>query len=153
MLAFGKWDSLLYGKSDITVDMEHQPLETIFKKSLYKVPRHLHAKRMNLQRWSLVVNYKKGAHQVIAADTLSKAPQPQLSAANLSGEHIFRMGLQTMTLDNSGVSNVIVENLREQTTRDPELQRLTMTVWPTDKQKLKQVHLFEEPRCSSSGPV
>ena len=29
-LAFEKWDSLLYGKSDITVETNHQPLETIF---------------------------------------------------------------------------------------------------------------------------
>ena len=30
-LAFDKWDSLLYGKSDITVQTDHQPLESIFK--------------------------------------------------------------------------------------------------------------------------
>ena len=35
-LAFEKWDSLLYGKSDITVQTGHQPLESIFKKPLNK---------------------------------------------------------------------------------------------------------------------
>ena len=35
-LAFKKWDSLLYGKSDITVQTDHQPLESIFKKPLNK---------------------------------------------------------------------------------------------------------------------
>ena len=30
-LAFEKWDSVLHGKSDITVEIDHQPLETIFK--------------------------------------------------------------------------------------------------------------------------
>jgi len=30
-LAFDKWDSLLYGNSDITVQTDHQPLESIFK--------------------------------------------------------------------------------------------------------------------------
>ena len=43
--------------------------------------------RMRLQQWSFVVNYKKGAHQVMIVDTF-KRPYPQLSAANLSGEHI-----------------------------------------------------------------
>ena len=37
-LAFEKWDSLLYGKSDITVQTYHQPLENIFKKPLNKAP-------------------------------------------------------------------------------------------------------------------
>ena len=137
-LAFEKWDSLPYGKSDITVETDHQPLETIFKKPLYIAPRRLQAMRMRLQRWSFVVKYKKGAHQVIA-DTLSRDPQTQLSAANLTGEHIFRVELETMTLDNSAISNVTLENLREQTARDPELQRLSfliMTGWPTDKRKL-----------------
>lgn len=86
-LAFEKWDSLLYGKSDTTVERDHQILETIFKKPLYKAPRRLQAMRMRLQQWSFVVNYKKGANQVIA-DTLSRAPDPQLSTANLSGEQI-----------------------------------------------------------------
>ena len=134
-LAFEKWDSLLYGKSDIMVETDHQPIEIIFKKPLYKASRRLQAMRMRLQCWSFAVNYKKGAHQVIA-DTLSKAPHPLFSAANLSGEHIFREELETMA---SGISNVSLENLREQTPMDPELQRLSfhmLTGWPTDKQKL-----------------
>ena len=39
-LAFEKWDSLLYGKSDITVQTDHQPLESIFKKPLNKAKHH-----------------------------------------------------------------------------------------------------------------
>jgi len=88
-LAFDKWDSLLYGKSDITVQTDHQPLESIFKKTSQQSTRspasHAHE---TPQRWSFVVNYKKGTQQVIA-DTLSRAPLPQISTANLSGEHIF----------------------------------------------------------------
>jgi len=60
-LAFDKWDSLLYGKSDITVQTDHQLLESIFKKPLNKAPRRLQAMRMRLQQWSFVVSYKKGA--------------------------------------------------------------------------------------------
>ena len=57
-LAFEKWDSLLYGKSDITVETDHQPLESIFKKPLNIVPWRLQAMCMKLQRWSFVVKYK-----------------------------------------------------------------------------------------------
>ena len=78
----------------------------------------------------------KGAQQVIA-DTLSRAHLPQLSTANLSGEQIFRVELETMALDNSGISKVTHENLpQEQTAMDPALQKLSllvMTGWPTVK--------------------
>ena len=110
-LAFEKWDSLLYGKLDITVQTDHQPLESIFKKPLNKAPRRLQAMRMRLQRWSFEVKYKKGAQQVIA-DTLSRAPLPQLSKANLSGEQIFRVELEAMALENSGISKVTQETCR-----------------------------------------
>ena len=134
-LAFDKWDSLLYGKSDITVQTDLQPLESTFKKPLYKAPRRLQAMRMRLQRWSFVVSYKKGTQQIIA-DTLSRAPLPLLSTANLSREHIFRVELETMALDNSGISSVTLENLWEQTALDPTLQKLSLLIttgWPTAK--------------------
>ena len=88
-----------------------------------------------VQRWSFLVSYKKGTQQIIA-DTLSRAPLPLLSTANLLGEHIFRVELETMALDNSGISSVTLENLREQTALDPALQKvslLIMTGWPTAK--------------------
>jgi len=90
---------------------------------------------MRLQRWSYEVKYKKGAQQGIA-DTLSRAPLPQHSTANLSGEQIFRVHLEAMALDNSGISKVTQENLQEQTAMDPALQKLSlliMTGWPTVK--------------------
>ena len=49
------------------------------------------------------------------------------------------MELDTLALDNSGISNVTLENLREQTAMDPELKRLSflmVTGWPTDTRKL-----------------
>ena len=127
--------SILYGKSDITVQTDHQPLESIFRKPLNKAPRRLQAMHMRLQRWSFVVKYRKGAQQVIA-DTLSRAPLLQLSTANLSGEQVFRVELEALHLDNSGISKVTQQNLQEQTAMDPALQKLSllvMTGWPTAK--------------------
>ena len=137
-LAFEEWDSLLCGKSDVTVQTDHQPLKSNFKKPLKKAPRRLQAMRMRLQRWSFEVKYKIGVQQVIA-DTLSIAPLPQLFTANLSGEQIFRVELEAMALDNSGISKVTQENLQEQTAMDPALQKLSlmiMTGWPTVKKSV-----------------
>ena len=158
-LTFEKWDSLLYGKSDITVQTDHQPLESIFKKPLNKAPRRLQAMRMRLQRWSFEVKYKKGAQQVIA-DILSRPPLPQLSTANLSGEQIFRVELEAMALDNSGISKATQENLQEQTTMDPALQKLSlliMTGWPTVKTSVdplvRPYYIFKDELSVADGIV
>ena len=73
------------------------------------------------------MKYKKGAQQVIA-DTLSRAPLPQLSTANLSGQQILRVEIEAMALDNSGISMVTQENFQEQTAIDPALQQLSLLV-------------------------
>ena len=39
--AFHKFDQLLFGKSDITVHSDQQPLETMFKRPLASAPRLL----------------------------------------------------------------------------------------------------------------
>ena len=43
-LAFKKWDSLLHGKSDITVQTDHQLLESIFEEPLNKAHCEGHLK-------------------------------------------------------------------------------------------------------------
>ena len=53
-----KWDQWLYGKQ-ITIHTDHQPLETIFKKPLFKAPRRLQRLLMRLQRYNIDVVYEK----------------------------------------------------------------------------------------------
>ena len=67
-----KWHQYQYGKHDITVHTDHQPLETIFKKSLSKAPRRLQRMMLKLQRYQFTVRYKKGK-ELYVADTLSRA--------------------------------------------------------------------------------
>lgn len=45
-----KWHQYLHGKHDITVDTDHQPLETVFKRPLCKAPRRLQRMMLKLQR-------------------------------------------------------------------------------------------------------
>ena len=103
------------------------------------------------------MKYKKGAQQVIA-DTLSRAPLPQLSTANLSGEQIFRVELEAMALDNSGISRATQENLQEQTAMDPALQKLSlliMTGWPTVRTSVdplvRQYYTFNDELSVADG--
>ncbi|CAB4040283.1 Hypothetical predicted protein [Paramuricea clavata] len=67
-----KWHQYLYGKKNILVHTDHQPLETIFRKPLSKAPRRLQRIMLKLQQYHFSVQYKKGKEMYIA-DTLSRA--------------------------------------------------------------------------------
>ena len=67
-----KWHQYLYGKCDLTVHTDHQPLETIFKKPLSNAPRRLQRMMLKLQKYQFTVRYKKGK-ELHVADTLSRA--------------------------------------------------------------------------------
>ncbi len=66
-----KFHKYIYGKT-VQMETDHKPLETIFKKSLQKVPPRLQRMLMSLQLYDLHVSYKPGKELYIA-DTLSRA--------------------------------------------------------------------------------
>ena len=72
---FEKFDQWLYGKTDIEVPTDHQPLETIIKKPLNKAPARLQRMLMRLQRYQFTIKYKRGPTFYLA-DTLSRAALP-----------------------------------------------------------------------------
>ena len=59
--AFNKFDQWLLEKSDITVNTDHQPLQSIFQKDLVSAPKRLQKMMLFLQRYSFTVAYKKGS--------------------------------------------------------------------------------------------
>ena len=67
-----EWHQYLYGKQNITVHTDHQPLELIFKKPISKVPRRLQRMMLKLLDYQFKVTYKKGK-VLHVADTLSRA--------------------------------------------------------------------------------
>ena len=71
-VACTKFFQYLYGKQDVVVHSDHQPLETIFKKPLSKAPKRLQRMMLQLQPFKFTVVYKKGKYMYLA-DTLSRA--------------------------------------------------------------------------------
>ena len=69
--AFNKFDQWLLGKSNVTVHIDHQPLQSIFQKDL--APKHLQKMTLFLQRYNFTVVYRKGS-SLHLANTLSRAP-------------------------------------------------------------------------------
>jgi hypothetical protein len=89
-----KWDLWLYGRQ-ITVHTDHQPLETIFKKTLSNAPRRLQRLMMRLQRYSINVVYKKGSSLVLA-DTLSRAPLSSVDNRKQNNFDVFRLEVERL---------------------------------------------------------
>ena len=62
----------IYRSSAVTVQTDHQPLDSIFKKRLEAAPSRLQRMLLRFQKYSLQVEYLQGKHMLLA-DTLSRA--------------------------------------------------------------------------------
>ena len=69
--ACGKFDQYIFGRSNIIVQSDHKPLETIFKKPIHSSLKRLQRMRLRLQNYDIHVEYKKG-ETMFLADTLSR---------------------------------------------------------------------------------
>lgn len=139
--AFGKFDHWLYGKSDIEVHTDHQPLETICKKPLHKAPARLQKMLMRLQRYRFTIQYKKGT-SLYLADTLSRAALPTPVHARVTGFEVFRTELtEESDTHNPRLTETTESRLRDETKKDEHLSKLMATIaqgWPDDRKQLPQ---------------
>ena len=75
----------IYGLEGIKVESDHKPLESIFLTPLHAAQQRLQRMLLCLQRYNLVIQYKKGKEMYLA-DTLSQAPLPDISACEFVHE-------------------------------------------------------------------
>ena len=106
-----KWHQYLYGKHDITVHTDHQPLETIFKKPLSKAPRRLRGMMLKLQRYQFIVRYKKGKGRYVA-HTLSRTAVTDQPSSTANQEYeVFRLEIAEMDLEPNRVTPWILQRI------------------------------------------
>ena len=65
-----KFDVYVYGRTEVTIQSDHKPLECIFKKPLSTALMRLQRMLLRLQKYNLRVVYTKGT-EMFLADTLS----------------------------------------------------------------------------------
>ena len=70
--ACDNFDQYLYGRDTVTVETDHEPLQSVFKKEIHKSPKRRQRMHLALQKYSLEVQNKKGPLMYIA-DALSRA--------------------------------------------------------------------------------
>ena len=138
-----KWHHYPYGKHDITVHSDHQPLETIFKKPLSRAPRRLQRMMLRLQNYHFTVQYKK-RKELFVADTLSRAPLtdgPQSPSRMTQEYDVFRVDLTQMDLSPNLVKPGTMNQIREENGKDPSLMALNKVVlggWPSQKSEVPE---------------
>ena len=66
-----KFVAYVYGRTEVTIQLDHKPLESIFKKPLNTAPMHLQRMLLRLQRYNSRVMYAKGT-EMFLVDILSR---------------------------------------------------------------------------------
>ena len=132
-IVFGatKFHQYLYGQT-VTVETDHKPLESLFKKPLALVPPRIQLMMLKVQKYGFEVIYKPGKEMYIA-DTLSRKPlktvEPQ---ENLQEYTVF-------AVDKFPVSQEIMSRIRHESENDRVLIRLKEIIlkgWPEIKQDI-----------------
>ena len=139
-IVFGceKFSQYISRRDKVTVESDHKPLQSIFKKSLLHAPMRLQRMMLRLQRYNLDVVYKPGS-QMFVADHLSRA---FLSETEPDDEdvHVFALELETMDpLSTVKISSESLPRLQKTTDEDPVMQTLKNTIlvgWPDRKEKV-----------------
>lgn len=134
-----KFHEYIYGKQ-VTIESDHKPLETIFKKPITSAPPRLQRILFDVMVYSPKVIYKKGT-EIPIADALSRDVKNRINEAEEEDLQIH------IVMPFS--ANALVE-LVEDTKNDPDLRILKnyiMTGWPEEKlilQSLKHFSTFKD---------
>ena len=148
-----KFDQYIFGRSNVIVQSDHKPLETIFKKPIHSSPKRPYRMRLRLQNYYIQVEYKKG-ETMFLADTLSRAylKNELVSQTQDSDIHSIREQLFTFELEqikhgeDLSVSPTRPKKLCEETAKDEELQILSDGIhegWP---ETLLEAHNYDRRR-------
>ena len=141
-----RFDQYVYGRP-ITVQTDHKPLESIFKKSLLSAPKRLQRMLLQLQRYSLNIVYKPGK-ELFIADTLSRAFLPnkpsteELKSEVLSvqqEEYLIKSIEEISMVEFLPITSERLVDLRRKTELDEGLQQLkhiTKIGWPETKEEV-----------------
>ena len=141
-----RFHQYIYGKQ-VSVETDHKPLESLFKKPLSKAPQRIQRMMLRVQHYDLKVNYVPG-NQLLIADTLSRASQ---SESRLSADE-FEVHLLIQ------ISKDKADEWKRETDSDPVLSRLREVVlngWPENRAELapelREYWNFRDELCICDG--
>ena len=144
VVACQKFEQYIIHHHNVTVETDHQPLVSIFRKPLYDTPKRLQRMLLRLQKYNFAVKYISGKNNCVA-DWLSRDMplKPKSSSKWPSSEYIFRVEAENVDPEKlSIVKNHTLARIKEAAESDAEfksLQEITKKGWPSDKGKCPTV--------------
>ena len=145
-IVFGctKFSQYITRRAKVTIESDHKPLQSIFKKSLLEAPCRLQRMMLRLQRYNLDVMYKPGP-QMYIADHLSRASVPDIGTPETEFQ-VFALELEGICpLTTVKISSERLAQLQKATEQDPVMQTLKTTIligWPAQRDEVP-VHVRE----------
>ena len=133
VFACDHFHAYVFGRDNVNVETDHQPLEMIVRKPLNSAPKRLQRMLLQLQKYSLTVRYKKGKLLYIA-DTLSRAPLPDTKFQDWSKEVATVTHASYLALPGDRL-----HQFQHVSADDPVLMELRKTIlqgWPEEKSAL-----------------
>ncbi|CAG4950691.1 unnamed protein product [Colias eurytheme] len=129
-----KFHQFVYGHTNVIVESDHKPLESIFKKPLNDIPIRLQRLLLKLQRYSLNVCYVPGKLMFIA-DTLSRTKLDNLHSTEDKIQKDVE-GHVNLIIQNTGFSDEKLKLVENETRNDVGLCKAMdyyKTGWPHTK--------------------
>ena len=139
VFACAKFSQYITRRAVITIETDHKPLQSIFKKSLLTAPSRLQRMLLRLQRYNLNVKYKP-CSQMYIADHLSRAYLRQTEDPLKDEFQVFVLELEEINpLDTVKITSERLSQLQTATEQDPVMQALKNTIltgWPDMKEQV-----------------
>ena len=139
----------------ITVQSDHQPLQSIWKKSIVSASPRLQKLLLRLAHYVLKIEFQRGKENMIA-DALSRVCPLQSSNSKTKDSNIDVIPVHHIT-QTALVSKTRLQELRLATQSDPTLSSLTKTIhegWPQAKdcpEQLLDVWSFRQEISEENG--
>lgn len=131
LVACKKFHHYIWGVKDLTIESDHKPLETIFKKSIAEAPPRLQRIMYQILPYNPKIIYKKGSELYIA-DTLSRDCE-HLADERSCEDKSFQVCVIVP------MSAAKIEQVRNEITMSEELSALKNIIlegWPTSVKEL-----------------
>ncbi|XP_029648387.1 uncharacterized protein K02A2.6-like [Octopus sinensis] len=124
-----KFHTYLYGRH-FNIETDHRPLEQIHRKNLMKAPARLQRLLLRLQTYDYDIRYKPGKDLILAyaLSRLSSHDKHEMEGLSIKVHHIVN------------VTTTKLAEIKEETSKDEELQLLTQMViqgWPEKRHQVQ----------------
>lgn len=126
-----RFNQYVCGKDNVINETDHQQLINIFNRPLVNAPRCIQRMILRLQRYNLIVTYKKGK-EMLLADALSRIfnPDQNIKTEEVQDNEVFSINkvnnifeeiAEINVLENIDINDDIIQKIQAETVKDTTL--------------------------------